>query len=165
LGEVCRIIAYEATFPGQQVVADASALLKSHLVTGLAPIEEGHLDAQLAWCDPSVPDPVTEGRARIRLPASGILPNTPDQPWDDRVDRLRKQAKGAAGAQRARLEAEILDILRRAVLREWRLMIEGRRAFLNLRLPTFGLDALVSDSSARVEYALVNGHFPARQPH
>ncbi len=165
LGEVCRIIAHEATFPGQQVVADASTLLRSHVVTGLAPIEEGHLDAQLAWCNSLVRDPVTEARARIRLPASGILPNTPDQPWDDRVDRLRKQAKGATGTQRARLQAEILDILRRAVLREWRLMIEGRRVFLNLGLRTFGLDELVADSSARVEYALDNGHFPARQPH
>lgn len=118
MGEICRIIAHEATFPGQQVVADASALLKSHMVTGLAPIEEGHLDAQLAWCDQSVGDPLMEARARTRLPASGILPNTPDQPWDDRVDRLRKEAKGATGAHRATLQAEIGDILRRAVLRD-----------------------------------------------
>jgi hypothetical protein len=165
MGEVCRMIAYEATFPGQQVVADASALLNSHVVTGLAPIEEGHLDAQLAWCDPAVGDPVEEARARIRLPASGILPNTPDQPWDDRVDRLRKEAKGATGARRARLQAEIADVLQQAVLREWRLLVEGRRAFHGLGLPALGLGRLVADSSERLGYALANGHFPARQPH
>jgi hypothetical protein len=165
MGEVCRIIAYEATIPGQQVVADASAMLKAHVMTGLAPIEEGHLDAQLAWCDPAVRDPVTEARERIRLPVSGVLPNTPDRPWDDRVDRLRKEAKGASASRRTTLQAEIADLLRQAVLREWRLLIEGRRAFLNLGLPGSGLEDLVRDSSKRMTEAFTTGHFPARQPH
>lgn len=43
--------------------------------------------------------------------------------------------------------------------------MEGRRAFLSLGLPALGLDELVEDSSARLGYALANGHFPARQPH
>lgn len=164
MGELCRIVAHESIFAGQQVVADAAALLQDHVVTGLAPIEEGHLDAILAWLDPSVQDPLTEARKRIRLPASGILPNTPDHPIDDRIDRLRKEAKGAVGHRRTSLEVEIEDILQRWVLREWRLLIEARRAFLGLGLPSIGLDGLIKDSTDRMNYALANGHFPARRP-
>ena len=129
MGNICRIVAHETTIPGQQLVADAAALLQDHVVTGLAPIEEGHLDAILAWLDPSVSDPLAESRNRIRLPASGILPNTPDGPFDDRVDRLRKDAKAASGIHRRRLEARIDAILRHWVLREWRLMVDGAAPF------------------------------------
>lgn len=165
MGKICRVVAHEATFPGQQVVADAAALLQDHVVTGLAPIEEGHLDAMLAWLDPAVRDPLTEARERIRLPASGILPNTPDHPADDRVDRLRKEVKRATGRRCAILKGEIEDILRRWVLREWQLLVDARRAFLGLGLPSAGLEGLVEDSTNRMNYALANGHFPARQPH
>lgn len=164
LGRFCRIIAHEATFPGQQVVADATALLKNHVVTGLVPIEEGHLDAMLAWLDPTVRDPLTESRERIRLPASGVLPNTPDYPSDDRIDRLRKEAKRATGRRRLILEGDIKDTLRRWVLREWRLLVEARQAFHGLGLPSGGLDGLVKDSTARMNNALTNGHYPARRP-
>jgi hypothetical protein len=165
MGEICRIVAHEATFPGQQVVAEATTLLQGHVVTGLAPIEEGHLGAILAWLDPTVQDPLVEARARIRLPASGILPNTPDHPFDDRVDRLRKEAKGATPQRRAILEAELAAILRHWVLREWRMLVDARRAFLGLGLPSTGLEELINDSTERMNYALTNGHFPARQPH
>ncbi|RST30125.1 hypothetical protein HMF7854_04265 [Sphingomonas ginkgonis] len=165
MGELCRVIAHEATIPGQQLVADATALLQDHVVTGMSPIEEGHLDAILAWFDPSVPDPLVESRERVRLPASGILPNTPDHPEDDRIDRLRKEAKAARGSRRARLEAQIAAILRHWVRREWQLLVEGRQAFLGLGLPSSGLDELVADSSKRVGDALANGFYPARQPH
>ncbi|MBV5999032.1 hypothetical protein KUU21_05150 [Pseudomonas aeruginosa] len=165
MGKICRIIAHEATFPGQQVVADAASLLQDHIVTGLAPIEEGHLGAVLAWLDPAIRDPLTEARERIRLPASGILPNTPDQPADDRVDRLRKELKRAAGPHKTVIEKEIQDILRRWVLREWQLLVEARRAFLALDLPPVRLEELLEDSTKRMSYALQNGHFPARQPH
>lgn len=164
LGELCRVIAHEATIPGQQLVADATAQLQGHVITGMAPIEEGHLHAILAWFDPAVADPLAEARERIRLPASGILPNTPDHPYDDRVDRLRKEAKSASGVYRQRLEAQIDAILRNWVLHEWDLMVAGRRAFLDLGLPSLGLDDLVKDSTKRVGYALTNGFFPARQP-
>jgi len=164
MGELCRVIAHEATIPGQQLVADATAQLQGHVVTGMAPIEEGHLHAILAWFDPAVADPLFEARERIRLPASGILPNTPDHPHDDRVDRLRKEAKSASGAYRQRLEAQIDAILRNWVQHEWDLMVAGRRAFLDLGLPSAGLDGLVKDSTKRVAYALTNGFFPARQP-
>jgi hypothetical protein len=164
MGEICRIIAHEATIPGQQLVADATAQLQGHVVTGMAPIEEGHLHAILAWLDPTVADPLAEARDRIRLPASGILPNTPSHRYDDRVDHLRKEAKASSGPRRQRLEAEIDAMLREWVLHEWRLMVEGRRAFLDLGLPTNGLGDLVTDSTNRVAYALANGFFPARQP-
>ncbi|KRP85072.1 hypothetical protein AOQ72_04925 [Bradyrhizobium yuanmingense] len=164
MGEICRIIAHEATFPGQQVVADARALLQEHVVTGLAPVEEGHLGAVLAWLNPAVRDPLTEARERIRIPASGVLANTPDQPFDDRIDYLRKELKGATGRRRDLLAREVRDILRAGVLREWDLLVEGRRAFLSLGLSTAGLGELEEDSRQRVGYALANGHFPARRP-
>ena len=165
MGETCRIIAREATIPGQQLVADAAALLQDHCITGMAPIEEGHLDAILAWFDPTVTDPLTELRERIRLPASGILPNTPDHPIDDRIDRLRKEAKNATGARRHALQAQIADTLQHWILREWNLLVEGRCAFIGLGLPATGLSGLVEDSAKRVEYDLQNGFYPARAPH
>lgn len=165
MGQICRIIAHEARIPGQQLVANAAALLKDHCVTGLAPIEEGHLDAILAWLDPAVSDPLTEARNRIRLPASGILPNTPDHPIDDRVDRLRKEAKAASGTRRHTLEGEIRSILSQWVTREWALLTMGRRGFQSLGLPASGLDDLVSVSWKRVEHDLQNGFYPARAPH
>jgi len=165
MGETCRIIAREAMIPGQQLVADAATLLQDHCITGMAPIEEGHLDAILAWFDPAVTDPLTESRERIRLPASGILPNTPDEPIDDRIDRLRKEVKNAIGARRQLLQTQIADTLRHWILREWNLLVEGRHAFLDLGLPAVGLRGLVEDSAKRVEYDLQNGFYPARAPH
>lgn len=164
MGENCRIIAHEATIPDQQLVADAAGLLHEHVVTGLNPLEEGHLGATLAWFDPTVTDPLTEARARIRVPASGVLPNTPDMPFDDRVDRLRKEAKAASGARLRIKHAEITDILRESVLREWQLLVDGRRAFLGLGLPTAGVETLVKESNKRIKYALTQGFFPARAP-
>jgi hypothetical protein len=165
MGENCRIIAHEATIPGQQLVADAASQLHEHVVTGLNPLEEGHLGATLAWFDPATTDPLTEARARIRIPASGVLPNTPDRPFDDRVDRLRKEAKSASGARLRIKQTEISDILRESVLREWQLLVDGRRAFLSLGLPATGLEDLIKDSNTRVRSALTNGFFPARAPH
>lgn len=165
MGMHCRAIAHEASIPGQQLVADTTAQLQAHVVTGMAPIEEGHLDAILAWFDPSVEDPLTEARERIRLPASGILPNTPDKPYDDRVDRLRKEAKSASGARRSLLERQIDAMLREWVLHEWRLMAAGRRAFLSLGLPAAGLEGLVKDTTKRTTTTFTEGFYPARQPH
>jgi hypothetical protein len=164
MGEICRIIAHEQTFPGQQTVADAAALLREHVITGLTPIEEGHLNAVLAWLDPMVRQPLEEARERIRVPASGMLPNTPDLPLDERVDRLRREAKGASTSRRAALHQEIASILGQAALREWRLMVEAREAFLRLALPSQGLADLVADSAKRISDGLTNGHFPARSP-
>ncbi len=163
MGMICRTIGHEATIPGQQLVANASEVLRGHITTGQTPIEDGHLGALLAWLEPTCADPLTEGRDRIRLPASGILPNTPDQPHDDRVDHLRKIAKNSTGVARANAQREIERLLRQAVLREWRLLVEARAAFLALLLPTPGLDDLSKLSRERVLNGLTNGHFPARK--
>jgi hypothetical protein len=164
MGSICRIIAHEAAIPGQQLIANAAKLLQSHVITGLSPIEEGHLGALLAWLDRTIADPLTESRDRVRIPASGVLPNTPDMPFDDQIDRLRKDAKSATGARQAHLHDEMDRILRAAVVREWQLMVEARAAFLRLALPETALDDLVADSGQRVAYKLANGFFPARAP-
>jgi hypothetical protein len=165
MGQICRIVAHEATIPGQQLVANAATLLQDQVVTGLTPLEEGHLGAILAWMDPTVSDPLTEARTRIRIPASGVLPNTPDQPLDDRVDRLRRDMKSAQGRRRNALEREIANILCTAVLREWELLVGARQAFLNLGLSATGLQALDKDSNERVQEMLRAGAFyPARRP-
>ncbi len=164
MGEICRIVAHEYGFPGQQTIADATALLREHVITGMTPIEEAHLNAILAWLDPAVGQPLEESRERIRIPASGVLPNTPDLPLDDRVDRLRRQAKGASGSRREALHCEIVAILSNAVLREWRLMVEAREGFLRLGLPATGLGDLIAGSCNRIRQGLEFGHFPARSP-
>lgn len=165
MGEICRVVAHEARFPGQQLLADAQSLLASHAITGMTPVEEGHLGALLAWFDPRVSDPVAEGRDRIRLPTSGVLRNTPDFPMDDRVDRLRKVAKTSRGKEREAAEHEIAKVLREAVLGEWSLVVEARKRYFDLGLPARGLEKAVKDSATRYRYALENGHFPARMPH
>ncbi len=165
MGQICRIIGHEATIPGQQLVANAVVLMQEQIVTGLVPIEEGHLGAMLAWTDPAIADPLTEARARIRIPASGVLPNTPDRPDDDRIDRLRRDMKSARGRYRAALEREIGDILRAAVLREWQLLVDARRAFLSLGLTTTGLKDLEKDTHKRVQKLLgLDAFYPARSP-
>lgn len=164
MGETCRIIAHEQTFPGQQTIADAATLLRAHVITGMTPMEEGHLHAILAWLDPAVRQPLEEARDRIRVPASGVLPNTPDQPLDDRVDRLRREAKGATGTRRTILHGQIADILSRAVTREWDLLVAARAAFLRLALPTPGLTDLIKDSAKRIKEGIEFGHYPARSP-
>lgn len=165
MGTLCRIVAQEAGIPGQQLVAVASEVLREHVITGLCPTEEGHLPAQLAWLDPTITQPLEEARARIRIPASGALPNVPpDRLYDDRVDRLRKLAKASMGAARRSIERDIEAILRTAVAREWRCLVEAHSAFRALRLPAIGLDALVERSRTRVAHALANGFFPARGP-
>ena len=85
MGQVCRILAHEARFPGQQVVADAKQLLSEHAITGLSPAEEGHLGALLVWHDQSFPDKLQASRDAIRIPASGVLVNSPDIPDDEIV--------------------------------------------------------------------------------
>jgi hypothetical protein len=163
MGSICRTLAKEASYPGQQTVVNAASALRAHSVTGLAPTEESHLHALLAWHDAAVTDPLKEARSRIRLPASGVLVNTPDQPLDDKVDRLRRVAK-AGGAGAAAATAEIERILREGGLREWSLLVEAHAAFRRLGLPDLGLDALVDASKERVLYALEHGFFPSRSP-
>ena len=52
MGWQCRAIAEEATYQGQQAVVVATDLLRAHVVTGQAPVKDGHLGAMLAWVAP-----------------------------------------------------------------------------------------------------------------
>ena len=154
----CRIIAEESRFAGQQTVVVALDTLLRHVVTGQMPIEDQHLGAVLAWLPPDAGrDTLKMARERARLPASGILVNTPDQPDDNRVERLRKELKDASGLRRARIERQIRRILTDAVMREWDLLVAARRAFHELGLAAADLDALCDDSRERVCWA-VNNH-------
>src|SRR5262249_23269272 len=51
MGGQCRVLADEANYPGQQVVAVASRLLAEHVRTGQSGVEDHHLGALLAWLD------------------------------------------------------------------------------------------------------------------
>ncbi|HIC79713.1 MAG TPA: hypothetical protein EYP07_01945, partial [Kiloniellaceae bacterium] len=164
MGQICRIAAHEAKFPGQQFVADARALLMTHTITGLCPAEEGHLGALLTWFDPSIENKLEASRAEIRTPASGVLVNTPDRPDDEAAERCRHAIKNGSAAERENAVEELREILTQAVRREWDLMVAGRQAFVSLALPTGGLAELVKRSNTRVAYALENGFFETRAP-
>jgi hypothetical protein len=118
------------------------------------PIEDLHPDAILAWVTP-VPgrDPVEVATERSRVPASGLLPNTPDQPNDDEIELLRKRLKSATGSARSAIENRIRSILENAVLREWQLLVDMRQAFLGLPLTGGDLSALVTESEKRTRFA------------
>ncbi|MDA8350656.1 MAG: hypothetical protein M0038_17990 [Pseudomonadota bacterium] len=164
MGAFCRIIADEATFPGQQLVVNAAERLREHVVTGMAPIEEHHLGSLLAWLEAGRTDALAEARRRARVPASGVLPNTPDRPLDDRVEFLRKRAKHASSTVAAAARAEIEAILRDVVRAEWNLLVAARNAFWGLQLTAQGLEKLFSTSQARVRHALENGFYPTVSP-
>lgn len=157
-GRYCRIIAEETRFAGQQTVAVALDALLLHVVTGQMPIEDLHLGAVLAWiCPEAGRDPREIAAERARWPASGILVNTPDRRDDDRIELLRKELKSASRRRRARIEGEILRILREAVVREWQLLRCARRAFRGLGLAQGDVDDLSRASYDRVSWA-VNNH-------
>ena len=151
---ICRILAAETTYEGQQVVVVAQDVLLRHSVTGQMPIEDLHPDAILAWVTP-VPgrDPLEVAIERSRIPASGLLPNTPDQPDDDEIELLRKRLKGATGSARSMIENRIRSILANAVLREWQLLVDMRQAFLGLPLTAGDLSALAAESEKRARFA------------
>lgn len=154
----CRIVAEETRFAGQQTVAIALDTLLAHVATGQMPIEDQHLGAVLAWVEPEAGrDPRDVARERARLPASGILVNTPDRNDDDRIEFLRKELKSASGRRRVRLEREIRRILENAVIREWELLCSASQAFWGLGLAPSQLEELTLASRNRVSWA-VNNH-------
>lgn len=151
---ICRILAAQTTYEGQQVVVVAQDLLLRHAVTGQMPIEDLHPGAILAWVAP-VPgrDPAEVASERSRIPASGLLPNAPDQLHDDEIELLRKRLKAATSVARATIERSIRVILEQAVLREWELLVDMRRAFLGLPLVAGDLSKLAAESDNRVRFA------------
>src|SRR5262249_14683732 len=107
MGALCRLLAEEARFDGQQVVPVARDGLEEHFITGQMPIEDHHLGARLAWINPvSGRRPERVAAERSRKAASGILVNTPDQRDDDRVDRLRSIYKHGTRRERATATTE-----------------------------------------------------------
>lgn len=153
MGSLCRAIAVESEFPDQQIVAVAGDLLRTHLVTGQSPKEDGHVGAVVAWVTPPPGvDPLVEASRRSLMPANAMM----QRHIDDEVERLRKIGKGkglAATAARSRIE----QLLSGEALREWELLVEARNAFLSLNLPeAAGLGYLVTSSLERFRWAAVN---------
>src|SRR6266540_6345963 len=87
----CRAIAEEATYGGQQAVVIAGEVLRAHVLTGQAPVKDGHLGALLAWVAPAAGrDPAEVADEQALVPASGVL----ERSIDDRVEGLRREAIG-----------------------------------------------------------------------
>lgn len=154
MGALCRALAVAYEFPGQQVVAVAGSLLKSHVVTGQAPIEDGHVRTVVAWVQPPQGvDPREEAARRSLVPANAML----QRHIDDEVERLRKIGKGE-GAAATDARRAIKDLLRKEALREWEILIEARQAFLSLGLAEVDeLDDLVTASLDRFGWMVTNG--------
>jgi hypothetical protein len=161
MGAHCRAIATEAAFEGQQVVCVAADLLRTHFVTGQAPIKDAHLDAFLAWLEPKPGvNPCVEADARALVPASGVLVREDD----DEVERLRSIAK-AGGRQGAAAKAKIDVLLTKGVMAEWALLVRARRAFWATGLSANShLDTLINASRRRVNYAFPRSLSTAAKP-
>jgi hypothetical protein len=165
MGDLCLLLAEEARFDGQQVVAVAADVLEEHFITGQMPIEDNHLGARLAWINPVAgrrPEEVAAERSRKA--ASGILVNTPDQRDDDRVDRLRSIYKRGTRRERAAAATQVRNILRAAVRREWGMMVEARRSFWSAGFGVDPLSGLVDASTKRMQWWLDGVIVPSR-PH
>jgi len=163
MGWQCRAIAEEATYGGQQAVAIAGEILRAHVLTGQAPIKDGHLGALLAWVAPVAGrDPAEVADEQALVPASGVL----ERSIDDRVEGLRREAKRGRGPVAARARAEIETRLTQGALNEWELLLEARRAFWSLGLPEGpGLGPLVAESKRRSLYRLQQDLNPPSRPH
>jgi hypothetical protein len=149
LGAQCRLLADEASFGGQQLVAIASDVLASHLVTGQSPSEDRHLAALLVWVSPPAGvDPAEEAARQALMPAAAML----ERADDDNVEALRQQVwERRVTVAEARPQVE--QILRAAALREWELLVQARQAFWQLGLPAGAeLDALVQTSLGRIAW-------------
>jgi hypothetical protein len=165
MGALCRLLAEEARFDGQQVVAVAADVLDEHFITGQMPIEDNHLGARLAWINPVARrQPEEVAAERSRKAASGILVNTPDQKDDDRVDRLRAVYKRGTRRERVTAATQIRNILRAAVRREWAMLVEARRSFWSAGFVVDPLSDLVDASIKRLQWSLDGFIVPSR-PH
>jgi hypothetical protein len=154
-------LAQEAKYAGQQVVAVASSLLTDHVVTGQSPKEDHHLGALLAWIDPppSV-NPLQEASRAALVPAAAMLARE----VDDRVEKLRKAAKGI-GAAAASARSEIEGLLESGARTEWELLVRAREAFWGLGLPPAELTKLVKASLERITWSLTSDRNPPSRAH
>lgn len=161
MGKLCSVLAQEACFAGQQVVAVASSLLQEHVVTGQIPSEELHLGALVAWVDPKPgSDPVLEAQKRSLSPANGLL----ERVVDDEIENLRtsiwknRTSKGAY--------SRIEHLLEAGARCEWNLLQEGHRAFWGLGLnPSSQLGVLAKESLERMSWSVMNSPNPPNHPH
>jgi hypothetical protein len=165
MGRQCRALAEEATFPGQQVVAVASALLSEHVVTGQSAVEDQHLGAVLAWVNtsPGV-DPMVESHRRALRPAAALL----DKDADDEVERLRRRTRQSGAEESEDVNKQIRALLVEGVRREWALLEEARAAFWNLCLepaPLLRTLRLVGESHERLRHFLLYGTNLPPRPH
>jgi hypothetical protein len=166
MGRLCRALCEEATFPGQQVVAVASALLTEHVVTGQSAVEDLHLGALLAWTDPSPGvDPIHESQRRALTPAASLL----DKDSDDEVERLRRHARQCIDDDEVKnIHSRIRVFLEEGVRREWVLLEEARTAFWSLGLePASSLRTirLVRESREHLRHFLLYGTRLPSRPH
>jgi hypothetical protein len=153
MGAHCRALAEEAMYEGQQIVAIAGQLLRTHAATGQAPIKDQHLGAQLAWFETNagVPPWTVVGEQEL-VPAAGLLVREDD----DAVERMRMNVKAATDEQeRYSAMKSIAILLGYGIRREWDLLVRARRAFQALHLlPMPGINELIRESKSRFAFAL-----------
>jgi hypothetical protein len=130
MGGQCAALFAEWRRPGQQVVAVAGELLRTHVVSGQSPAKDHHLRALLEWIDPQHGvDPESAADTAAIQPASAMLMRHAD----DEVEGLRETAKeGGPGAAEARERIGLL--LTQGALDEWQLLEAGRAAYWGLGL-------------------------------
>ena len=130
LGGQCAALVAEARRPGQQVVAVAGELLRTHVATGQSPAKDFHVRALLEWIDP-LPgiDPAAAADQAAIQPAAAMLMRK----YDDEVERLRPVAK-RPGTESEAAKKRIEEILREGALQEWTLLESARDAYWGLGL-------------------------------
>lgn len=162
LGWICYGLGVESQFDGQQTIAVASELLRTHIATGQSLTEDMHLAAQLVWINPPAGADVRGLAAERALrPAAAML----DRESDDRVEALRERARGNGREARA-AQVEIERLLRSGAESEWNLLVEARRAFWSLGLPPAEtLERLRVESRSRIESLMTNNYSPPSRPH
>jgi len=130
LGGQCAALVAETRRPGQQVVAVAGDLLRTHVATGQSPAKDFHLRALLEWIDPlpGVDPAVAADQAAIQ-PAAAMLMRH----YDDEVEGLRPVAK-KAGTEGEAARKRIEEILWEGALQEWALLESARGTYWGLDL-------------------------------
>jgi hypothetical protein len=152
LGWLCHALAAERQCAGQQVVAVALDLLRSHGVTGQSAAEDQPLNWLLARVNPAPSENPAEAADRPGwLPA----PATLDRESADRIEELRRAAK-RCGPQALAARAEIEARLFAGALNEWGRLVDARAAFRRLGLPPLpGLEDLEAESGRRIAAAVI----------
>jgi hypothetical protein len=148
----CFALSQLARLPGQQVVAVATEVLASHLITGQSLAEDAHLGARLSWDAPRpglAPDQVSTRRQRH--PGPTLLPVAADE----RVERLRTRVRrGTASPGEIR---ELERILYRAAWDAWGLLVQAREVYRTLPFPPLpGLEDLVAASGRELARLLAH---------